>query len=767
MALPAPRYAVITVDDRGRIIETSAGADALLGFDRATAAGREIAGLVGADLAAIASGRELPTTITRPDGTSVPVQASFHRLASLGVLTVREVDREELERSREYAEAIIAAMGEGYALTVDGRLESVNDALCALTGFTREQLTGAGMPFPFWPPENLAQSWAIRDRVVKAGGGTFEMTLQRADGTLFDAEITAKPAYRADGTMLGFVNTMRDISERRRHEEEQQALREIAELVADAASEAVVFSAAAKHVRDLFGAYGGAVAQFDGAAGVARLRSVWSQTEGIPPSGAYPLDGDGLLAAVSQSGRCARRDELRPPAELQLSAAAIGAVAAPVVVKGRVWGAVVASFAGGPPPEGAEERLERFADLVALAVANTEAWDTLAREAATDSVTGLANHRSFHDRLRGEVQRAKRYGRSVSLVLLDLDHFKRVNDTYGHPAGDQVLAAFARLLNAQARQGELVARIGGEEFAWLMPEADRHAAYRAAERIRRRIELEEFPYAGRITVSAGVATSDGGEFSADELIRHADRALYWAKDGGRNATFLYSEEAHELLSDRLTTHAAHSQAMASVRALAHAIDSKDPGTRRHSERVATIAQRLALSLGWTTKRAQLLHDCGLLHDIGKIGIPDEILFKPGPLTRAEHAQLRRHAEVSALIASEVLEHEQVMWIRGHHERWDGSGYPDRLAGEQISDGAQLLAVADAYDAMTEVRTYEEPKSAAEALAECRAQAGTQFAPVAVAALVAISLPGSDDGAGPPSVGFGPSWAGGREHTGRR
>ncbi len=165
---------------------------------------------------------------------------------------------------------------------------------------------------------------------------------------------------------------------------------------------------------------------------------------------------------------------------------------------------------------------------------------------------------------------------------------------------------------------------------------------------------------------------------------------------------------------------------------------RNASTRQHSERVASLAERLALAQGWTAKRASPLHASGLLHDVGKIGIPDEILLKPGPLTDAEYYQVKRHAEMGAYIAAKVLEAEQIAWVHGHHERWDGTGYPDRIAAEQIPDGAQLLALADAWDVMTQGRTYKPTKGTDEAIAECMAEAGHQFAPAAVDALLTVT-----------------------------
>jgi HD-GYP domain-containing protein (c-di-GMP phosphodiesterase class II) len=221
-------------------------------------------------------------------------------------------------------------------------------------------------------------------------------------------------------------------------------------------------------------------------------------------------------------------------------------------------------------------------------------------------------------------------------------------------------------------------------------------------------------------------------------MRLADRALYWAKEGGRNATFVHTAEN----ASRFTTPAKPAverfQTMASVRALARAIDSKDVTTNSHSERVAALAEQLALELGWTAKRARTLHAAGLLHDVGKIGISDAILFKTSRLTLEEREELKRHASLGGYIAAEVLEAEQVKWIRGHHERWDGAGYPDGLSDEAIADGAQLLGLADAWDAMTESRAYKPTRSRSDALAECARERGRQFAPAAVDALFRLA-----------------------------
>jgi diguanylate cyclase (GGDEF)-like protein len=188
---------------------------------------------------------------------------------------------------------------------------------------------------------------------------------------------------------------------------------------------------------------------------------------------------------------------------------------------------------------GARERLASFAELVAVAISSAEALETLSREATTDPITGLANYRAFHERLGYEVERSARHGRALSVAVLDLDHFKQVNDAHGHQTGDRVLAEVARRLAGAVRCGELMGRIGGEEFAWLMPEATPDGAHAAAERVRASIQGTPFDAVGTLTVSIGVCSNQQAA-TADELVGRADEALYWSKTGGRNMTSVYA-----------------------------------------------------------------------------------------------------------------------------------------------------------------------------------------------------------------------------------
>jgi diguanylate cyclase (GGDEF)-like protein/PAS domain S-box-containing protein len=397
---------------------------------------------------------------------------------------------------------------------------------------------------------------------------------------------------------------------------------------------------------------------------------------------------------------------------------------------------------------------ESLAGMAAVALANARLHADSLRSAieiqahaTSDPLTGLANHRAFQERLAHEVTRARRHGRSLALALIDIDHFRRVNERNGHEAGDRVLVGIAGLLRSAAREADLVARVGGEEIAWLMPETEAMDAWQAVDRMRETVARTSVAEGVHVTVSAGVCDlAQAG--SAGELLRLAEGALYWAKQHGRDVAFLYSPSVVEELSaeeraDRLQ----RVQALQSIRVLARAVDAKDTSTREHSERVADLAVALGTAIGWEADRLVRLREAGLVHDVGKIGVPDAILFKPARLTPAEYEEIMRHAAIGAEMVADVLTPEQVSWVRGHHERWDGGGYPDGLAGERIPEGARVLALADAWDVMTSERPYHAPLTVADALAECRRCAGTQFSADLVGAIgrlvgAGAVLPGS-------------------------
>jgi diguanylate cyclase (GGDEF)-like protein len=311
-----------------------------------------------------------------------------------------------------------------------------------------------------------------------------------------------------------------------------------------------------------------------------------------------------------------------------------------------------------------------------------------------------------------------------------VDGYRRINAEHGRLAGDRVLAEVGRRLAATVRNGELVARISADHFGWILPETEGLNGWIGAERARRAISASPFEGIGGITASAGVCDLEeiGG---AEELLALAEVALVHAKSSGGDATFRYSKE---LDGGDTPTAAEDLRPLARLRTLAQELDSEDPGTEGHSERVARLAEKLALSAGWHADRAVRLGQAAFVHDVGKLSVSEDVLRKSGPLTDAELEQMRNHPDTGAEIAVNALDPEQLSWVRHHHERWDGSGYPTGLAGELIPAGARLLALAEAWDSMTSTRLYGEARSVAEALAECRSESEKQFAPEAVAAL---------------------------------
>ena len=371
--------------------------------------------------------------------------------------------------------------------------------------------------------------------------------------------------------------------------------------------------------------------------------------------------------------------------------------------------------------------------LLAIALYQRSTYRALRamRLALTDPLTGLGNHRHFHERLERELNEAHRSGTNFSLCLVDVDDFKRVNDLFGHPAGDRVLS---RLANTLRQNGEAF-RLGGDEFALLLPGYDENEGIQTAGAIIERIGEVQLDFVGSVTVSAGVATFPRQAPDRGELIRLADSALYWAKENGKNRVHVYRPDVVELAElRRLAAGPDRAARFRAAASLAKAVDLRDTYTGSHSARVAQLAARLAARLGLDQEQIELSRLAGSLHDLGKLAIPEEILRKPGPLTGPERLVLERHPQIGFRMLDSLGIDPVAKWILHHHERWDGTGYPDRLPGPEIPLGARIIFVVDAFDAMTSDRVYRGRLTQEHALAELQRCAGTQFDPKVVDAL---------------------------------
>ena len=349
----------------------------------------------------------------------------------------------------------------------------------------------------------------------------------------------------------------------------------------------------------------------------------------------------------------------------------------------------------------------------------------LADAARTDAHTGLLNRRGLKEIAELELERARRGDRPVSLVVIDVDRFQDFNEEHGHTASERALKAIAALVQESKRRIDVAARVGGEEFALLAPDTDEHGAYVLADRLRREVR-EAFAQTG-LTVSLGIASYPKHGGTAEELLTGADRALFAAKALGRDRTVIYNREiAANLLGEQSRQAAVDEGHLAAVLVLAETLDMRDAGTARHSQFVGRYARSIAAEMGMRPDEIERMHLAGVLHDIGKIGIPDSILKKPSALDEDEWAEMRKHPELGARILAGANLADIAGWVLAHHERPDGTGYPLGMSGEGIPIQARILAVVDAYEAMTNDRVYRPAMPEADSRAELLRCAGTQF-----------------------------------------
>jgi diguanylate cyclase (GGDEF)-like protein len=487
-----------------------------------------------------------------------------------------------------------------------------------------------------------------------------------------------------------------------------------------------------------------------------KVVAAWAQRdEKMPPLGTLmPIVAGAPFAVAIERQAPARVTGLdQRPGTIGYMLGVVSTIAAPVVIGDEVWGLIgLGSYDDTGFDRHDEQRVRAFTELLGSIVKSLEERARLESQALTDQLTGLPNHRALHQRLTAELVSSRRHGRQLAVVMLDVDNFKEINDAGGHASGDEALRLVANCLLEGRRSGDIVGRLGGDEFMWIMPGADSHQALNAVERVREQIGHVEVD-SRQPTTSAGICDTSSTSDPA-ELVRRADIALYASKASGRDQATLYDAQVAAALEPQAReAWVERAQSLAGLRALARAVDARDPATSEHSERVATFAGRLAQVAGWPDDRVARLREAALVHDVGKLGVPDAILTKPGRLTDSERLLINEHVELSVRIVGNILSDEQVRWIRGHHERPDGGGYPQGLAAEKICDGAALMALADAWDVMVVGRSYNRRKSPEEAFGECVALEGKQFMALAVDALRALREAGwLELETGPDSIG---------------
>ena len=493
--------------------------------------------------------------------------------------------------------------------------------------------------------------------------------------------------------------------------------------------------------------------------------------------------GTGLIGQVARNGHTATYRAASPAdsALKPLLPDSVAAIALPVFYAEQLHG--ILSIESSVPTEFSEEELlllRTLADLIAGALHNALSFQKAQEQAITDGLTGVKTHRFFMEALSAEWKRSTRAGRAFALVLMDLDRFKFVNDFYGHLEGDLVLQRVGHILETNCRRSDVVARYGGDEFVILMPETNMEHARQLASKLRGWVSADPLLREKNISASFGIACYPLHGSSPQELIQVADASMYLSKHQGGNAVstadhfdpneakkwkrdvleaylgvtlkrlFATGPEAFEEIYQRLTQfteslaatepgngksstapaqgpQALPQAVLDTVTSLAFAIDAKDHYTQGHSQKVSAYAALIAEAMEMSDAEVEEIRLGGVLHDIGKVGIPENILNKSGPLNTDEWETMKSHVNFGAKILDPLTPLSRIReMVLHHHEFFDGSGYPDALGGEKIPLGARIIAIADAYDTITSDRTYKKARRAADALAELERCANAQF-----------------------------------------
>jgi diguanylate cyclase (GGDEF)-like protein/putative nucleotidyltransferase with HDIG domain len=512
---------------------------------------------------------------------------------------------------------------------------------------------------------------------------------------------------------------------------DQSSLRRVATAVAAGLPPQAIFALVSAEAGRLLSAEAAGIARFEEPGDRVIVLGTWAEPGydlSVSVGDVYPVSPDDPVSRMRRDDAALNVEDLEvedPRGTRRLGWRSM--VIAPVHSANRLWGAI-ALVDRRPRAFSADdaERLRDYADLVATAIANAEDRARLDMQAGTDAMTGLANHRAFRERLVQEVARAQRHRRPLTVGIVDIDGFHRLNDQLGVEQADLVLGEIAQVLRDGVRDEDVVARLAGDGFGVIFVESDPEEAYAAADRARALVGGTAFRHRTQTTVSAGLCDLPLAA-SPEDLIRCAGVALQAAKAAGGDRCRRYDPATTGDPGGRLRTEELDRwQAVLGLRALARSIDAKDPTTQEHSERVASLVGRLAEVRGWQPDDVALLREAALLHDVGKIGVPDTILLKRGALDADEWVVMREHAALGARIVADVLDEVQIRWIASHHERPDGGGYPLGVRGDELPEGSALLAMADAWDVMTRSRWYAGRKTVEAAFAECRSLAGQQF-----------------------------------------
>ena len=556
---------------------------------------------------------------------------------------------------------------------IEGRITNVSLTDLEMLGYTRDEMIGHYMWEFNTDPETVRRQVLGKLGGVKPPGQDLERIYRRKDGTTFPVLIKDRLILNEQGKITGIRCTIQDITYRKRTEEK---LRESEER----------FRELAENIREIFYVYEEGIPLY--------ISPAYADILGRPPQTLYE-DPASFLETIHSEDRShfKRSLERRSQVEVEVVYRIVRPDGAVRWIRDRSF-----PIGGG---SGKKQRVVGIAaDITDLKLGE----EKLRYLSLHDSLTGLYNRIYFEEEIR-RIEKT-RYG-TVGILACDVDGLKLVNDTLGHDQGDRLLVAAAKVIRDSFREGDLVARIGGDEFAVVLPNTTEPSVENACQRIQEAVAAyntttPELP----LSISVGSAIKNGSHKNLKDVFKEADNHMYRRK--------LYRTQ-----SVRGTI----------VNTLISTLKARDLATERHAMRLEAFLLRMAPLLGLPDTTQTDLSLIARFHDIGKVGVSDAILFKEGPLTPEEWAEMRRHCEIGyriALSASDLVPIAD--WILKHHEWWNGQGYPLGIKGEEIPIECRLLAIADAYEALTSIRPYRKSLSHREAVAELWRNAGTQFDP---------------------------------------
>jgi diguanylate cyclase (GGDEF)-like protein/PAS domain S-box-containing protein/putative nucleotidyltransferase with HDIG domain len=664
-------------------------------------------------------------------------------LASWVDITERKQAEEALRRSEYKYRSAIESARDGILLVDNNNVILDANRTCVhAVGFDyKEQLIGRSV-FDIVAgeaPEEI--QGRVGDMLEKQGYITnVEVTARSRDGREIPVEVNISQVVDEKGRPTGSIIVIRDITERKRAADEimlytkrLEALHAISVAVSQTLDLDELLNSALEKVLEVIAVEAGYIHLFDREKAelllkahrgvseqhVAAVERLEVSEEAMQRWHKYPEPAFNTRQVLTEGAR-----QGMAPAVRQDSVAT--SVSVPLWSKSVMHGGLTLisrTHRRFSPEE--LDLLKAIGNEIAVGIESAKLLERTKELSATDELTGLYNRRQFYDVLENEMNRMQRYGGCFTLAMLDLDDFKEYNDRFGHTNGDAVLRSLAEMLKTVLRKPDMAFRYGGDEFAIILPATEAQKAKNIVDRIRSKrlvgLKSENEDMEPCLGFSAGIAQFPENAETADGLVFLADTALYRSKRGGGNKTTLVAELG-ELPADIID-----SATMDQVYALAATVDARDPHTYGHSKRVAAISEMIGKAIGLQPKELADLRAAALLHDIGKVGVPDSILTKPEKPEEHEWAIIRKHPVEGAKIVGYVRELERLVpLVRHHHEWYDGTGYPDGLKGEDIPLGARIISVADAYDTMTTSRPYRDMISQEEACEELRRCCGTQF-----------------------------------------